>query len=160
MLFSKRVLHEAHRAMRVELRAVARDDASRFLPAMLQRVEPEIREVRRLRMTVDTEDAAHETMCNSLARERPAQPIETKSVVARAGALTFFTASGLARMTDLVSAVGLAALEALVIFARLVSARTRGNIAARARAAIETAQAFGVRRCIFLLASRQRETAV
>ncbi len=60
VLFAEDVLNEAHRSMGVELRAVARDDAGRLLPAMLQRVQAEIREVRRLGVTENAEDAAHD----------------------------------------------------------------------------------------------------
>ena len=38
--------------------AIRDDYAARFLPAVLQRVETEIGEARRLRMSVDAEDAA------------------------------------------------------------------------------------------------------
>ena len=44
--------------MRVELLAVARDDAGRLLPAVLQRVQAEVRDVRGLGVPVDAEDAA------------------------------------------------------------------------------------------------------
>ena len=44
--------------MRDQRLAVGRDDARRFLPAMLQRVQPEVREVGGLRMAVDAEHAA------------------------------------------------------------------------------------------------------
>ncbi len=46
----------AHRAVHVQLFAVARNDARRLLAAMLQRVQPEIGKVRRFRMA---EDAKH-----------------------------------------------------------------------------------------------------
>jgi hypothetical protein len=58
VLLAERVLHEAHRAVEMELLAVGRDDARRLLPAMLKRVKAEVREVRRLDVTVDAEDAA------------------------------------------------------------------------------------------------------
>ena len=47
----------AHGAVELQFRAVARDDAGGFLAAMLERVEAEIGEVGRLRMTEDAEDA-------------------------------------------------------------------------------------------------------
>src|SRR5450432_3268232 len=50
------VPHLAHVAQVV---AIRRDDAGRFLAAMLQGIQPEVREVRRLRMSVDSDDAAH-----------------------------------------------------------------------------------------------------
>jgi hypothetical protein len=53
------VLHEAHRAVRVERLAVGRDDAARLLPAVLERVQTEVGHVGRLGMTEDAEDAAH-----------------------------------------------------------------------------------------------------
>jgi hypothetical protein len=40
----------AHRAMQVQFRAVARNDSSRFLPAMLQRIQAQIRQLRGLFM--------------------------------------------------------------------------------------------------------------
>ena len=44
--------------MRVELLAVARDDAGRLLPAVLQRVQAEVGHVRGLGVAEDAEDAA------------------------------------------------------------------------------------------------------
>ncbi len=58
VLLAERVLDEAHRAVEVELLAVARDDARRLLAAVLERVQAEVREVRRLGVAVDAEDAA------------------------------------------------------------------------------------------------------
>lgn len=49
---------QPHPAMRDERLAVRRNDSGRLLPAMLLRVEPEVREVGRLRMPVDAEHAA------------------------------------------------------------------------------------------------------
>jgi hypothetical protein len=69
-------------------------------------------------------------------------------------------AGALACMTDLISAVGLCALEALVVFASLIGARAERDVAAGASATIETAQAFGVCACILRLASRQRHAAI
>src|SRR5260370_7182573 len=46
----------AHGAVDVQLFAVARDDAGGFLAAMLQRIQPEICEVRRFGMAEDAED--------------------------------------------------------------------------------------------------------
>jgi hypothetical protein len=45
----------AHRAVEVEFRAVAGDDAGGFLPAMLQGVETEIGEIGSFGMSEDTE---------------------------------------------------------------------------------------------------------
>ena len=45
-------------AMRVELPAIVGDDAGRFLAAMLQRMQPKRGQRRRIRMTVDSENAA------------------------------------------------------------------------------------------------------
>ena len=58
LLLREGVLHEAHRAVRVELLAVARDDAGRLLPAVLERVQAEVRHVGRLGVAEDAEDAA------------------------------------------------------------------------------------------------------
>ena len=58
LILGERVLHEAHRAVRVELLAVARDDAGRLLPAVLERVEPEISHVRGFGVAEDAENAA------------------------------------------------------------------------------------------------------
>src|SRR5689334_8886971 len=52
------VLDEPHRAMREELLAVARDDPRGLLPAMLERVQSEVGDVRGLGVAVDREDAA------------------------------------------------------------------------------------------------------
>ena len=49
---------QSHPAMGDERLAVGRYDASRFLPAMLQAVQAEIREVGRLGMPVDAEHSA------------------------------------------------------------------------------------------------------
>ncbi len=51
--------HVAHAALDVEPLAVPRHDAGALLPAVLQRIEPEVGEVRRLARAVDAEDAAH-----------------------------------------------------------------------------------------------------
>ena len=50
--------HMAHRLVAVDLAAVAGGDTGALLAAMLQRVQPEVGEVRRFRMAVDGEDAA------------------------------------------------------------------------------------------------------
>ena len=52
------LLHVAHGLVHVQVRAVGRGDASRFLPAMLQRVEAEIGQLRGLGMAENAEDAA------------------------------------------------------------------------------------------------------
>ena len=43
----------------MEAVTVGGDDAGRLLPAMLQRVQPEVGDVRGLGMAVDADDAAH-----------------------------------------------------------------------------------------------------
>jgi hypothetical protein len=48
----------AHGAVQVEFGAIARNDASGFLAAMLQRIEAEIGEVGGFGMTEDAEDTA------------------------------------------------------------------------------------------------------
>ncbi len=53
----KNFLDFAHGAVEIEFRAVARDDAGGFLPAMLQGVEAEIGEIRGFGMAKDAEDA-------------------------------------------------------------------------------------------------------
>ena len=58
LLLGEGVLHEPHRPVRVELLAVARDDAGRLLPAVLQRVQAEVGHVGRFGMVEDAEDAA------------------------------------------------------------------------------------------------------
>src|ERR1700675_449815 len=52
------LLHVAHGFVDVHVRAVRRRDPRRFLSAMLQRVEAEIRHLRRFGMAEDSEDAA------------------------------------------------------------------------------------------------------
>ena len=52
------VRHVAHRLVTVDLPAIARRDSGAFLTAVLQRVQAQIGEVRRLRMTIDGDDAA------------------------------------------------------------------------------------------------------
>src|SRR4051812_16460000 len=52
------IADEARTAMRAELLAVKGDDAGGFLAAMLQRVQAERRQCRRVGMAVDPEDAA------------------------------------------------------------------------------------------------------
>ena len=59
LVLGEGVLHQAHGPVGVELLAVARDDAGRLLPAVLERVQPEVRHVGRLGVPVDAEDATH-----------------------------------------------------------------------------------------------------
>ena len=59
LLWWEDVDHVAHAAMQAQLRAVAGDDAGALLPAVLQRVQPEVGQVRCLVVAVDAEDAAH-----------------------------------------------------------------------------------------------------
>ena len=47
-----------HRLVAVDVVAVARCDAGAFLPAMLQRIKPQVGQIRRFGMPVDREDAA------------------------------------------------------------------------------------------------------
>src|SRR5271166_3137315 len=49
--------YEPHPAVRDKRLAIGRDNARGFLPAMLQRVEPQVGEVGRLRMSEHAEDA-------------------------------------------------------------------------------------------------------
>ena len=58
LVLGKRVLNEAHRAMGVEALAVGRDDARGLLAPMLESVQPEVRDVGRLGVSEDAEDAA------------------------------------------------------------------------------------------------------
>ena len=51
-------LHVAQASVQVQVRAVGRGDARRFLAAMLQRVEAEIGQLRRFGMAEDAEHAA------------------------------------------------------------------------------------------------------
>src|SRR5689334_25046035 len=53
------VLDEPHLTARVQAPAIRADDARRFLAAVLERVQPEVRDVRGLGVSVDAEDAAH-----------------------------------------------------------------------------------------------------
>ncbi len=52
------ILHQSHRTMGKQPFAVARYDSRRFLPAMLQRMQAEIRNVRRLGVSVHSDNAA------------------------------------------------------------------------------------------------------
>src|SRR5487761_1585041 len=54
----EKFLHQAHALFDAQLRAVGRGDARRFLPAMLQRVEAKIGELRSLFVAENAEDAA------------------------------------------------------------------------------------------------------
>src|SRR5216683_2104653 len=54
----KNVGHQAHPAMSNQALAVGRDDARRFLSAMLQCVQSEVDQIGGLGMAVHTEDAA------------------------------------------------------------------------------------------------------
>ena len=54
----KGVGNMTHGAFQSQLRPVGRCDAAGFLAAMLQRVEAEISQTRRVRMTVDSEHTA------------------------------------------------------------------------------------------------------
>ena len=56
--FGECLVHVAHRFRQANLLAVGSGDAGALLTAMLQRIESEVREVRRLRMAEDAEDAA------------------------------------------------------------------------------------------------------
>ena len=59
LVLGEGVLHQAHRAVGVERLAVAGHDAARLLPAVLERVQPEVGHVGGLGVTEDAEDAAH-----------------------------------------------------------------------------------------------------
>ena len=56
--FVERLGDLAHRAGHTNLPAIAHGDSGAFLAAMLQREEPQVREVRRLRVSEDPEYAA------------------------------------------------------------------------------------------------------
>jgi len=58
LLFVETLADMAHSALRNQSRAVRRDDAARFLAAMLQRVQSEVRQTCRIRVTKDAEYAA------------------------------------------------------------------------------------------------------
>jgi len=58
LLGAERILDEAHRAVRVELLAVARHDAGRLLTAVLQSMQPEVRDVGSFAVAVDREHSA------------------------------------------------------------------------------------------------------
>ena len=51
-------LHQSERLVDVHLRAVGGSDSRRFLPAMLQRIEPQVRHLRRFRVPKYSEHAA------------------------------------------------------------------------------------------------------
>ena len=53
------VVDVAHLAHGAQLVAVGRDDARRLLPAVLKRVQAEVREICRFRVSVDSNDPAH-----------------------------------------------------------------------------------------------------
>ena len=52
------IAHQAEAAFRLEALAIEGDDACRLLPAVLQRMEAQRRERRRVRVAVDAEHAA------------------------------------------------------------------------------------------------------
>src|SRR6185437_13898848 len=58
LVFTERISHVAHRAFEDQLRAVSRNDAARFLAAMLQRVQSEIGQPRGIGVAIDAKDAA------------------------------------------------------------------------------------------------------
>jgi len=49
---------QAHRFVRMQPLAIRRDNARRFLPAVLERMQPKISELLRFRMRVNRDDAA------------------------------------------------------------------------------------------------------
>ena len=55
------VVDVPHLADAAQVLAVRRDDAGRLLAAVLQGVQPQVGEVRCLRVTVDADDAAHDS---------------------------------------------------------------------------------------------------
>ncbi len=68
-------LDEPHGAVGEEPLAVAGDDARGLLPAVLERVQPEVGEVRRLGVPVNPEDAAHARLHSTKPRAaRPSGP--------------------------------------------------------------------------------------
>ena len=60
-VFGEDVGHQTHGAMGMQRHAIRGDDARRFLPAMLQRMQPEVSELLRFRMGVDGHHAAFVT---------------------------------------------------------------------------------------------------
>jgi hypothetical protein len=58
-IFGEDLADMAHLAHPVQLLAVTGNDASRFLPPMLERVQPEIGELRRLRVSKDSNYTTH-----------------------------------------------------------------------------------------------------
>jgi hypothetical protein len=56
-IFIERVPHMAHRALENQLGAVGRNDAARFLAAVLKRIHSQVGQTRRIRMAIDTEHA-------------------------------------------------------------------------------------------------------
>ncbi len=65
-----RVGQRAHAAHRVRgARGIDGDDADRFLSAMLQRIQAELREVGRVRVAVNAEDTAHKSLGLRFERE-------------------------------------------------------------------------------------------
>ena len=145
LLLAEGVLHEAHRAVRRELLAVARDDTGRFLSAVLQRVEPEVRDVGRLGVAVDAEDAAFVVELVTLLfvgvardeRRERARRIENDEVTARHVGPKVVPAAGgrhtrcadearFTAGTDL-SAEKRDLAEAIAVFARASSGRGRAE---------------------------------
>src|SRR5262249_29623994 len=57
-IFGKDVGHQPHRFVLMQTKPVRGDDARRLLPAMLQRMQAEIRKLLRLRMREDRDDSA------------------------------------------------------------------------------------------------------
>ena len=57
-VLGKDVGHQSHGAVGAQSQAVGGDDARRFLSAMLQRMQPEVSQLLRLRMGVDGDHSA------------------------------------------------------------------------------------------------------
>jgi hypothetical protein len=57
MRLVERVANVTHFALESQFSTVGSDNATRFLPAMLKRVQAKVRHSRRFRMSVDSEDA-------------------------------------------------------------------------------------------------------
>src|SRR5579872_2887547 len=99
----KNIGHQAHAFFEMQIAAVARNDACRFLPAMLQRVEAEVGHLRGLRVAEDAAHAAvvvkpvvlnfdqatHSAFRRSLApRSRSRAPLQASARVGRSALTT------------------------------------------------------------------------
>src|SRR5687768_4605037 len=79
------VVHEPHRAVRVKALAIGGNDAGRLLTPVLQRVQSQVGEFGRLRVTIHAEDATHAGLHVTFKR-RERHPLVHKTGAARARA--------------------------------------------------------------------------